>query len=107
MREAQPWAQLPDGLTLAVRVTPKGGRDGIDGVWLDADGQAWLSLRVSVPPVDGAATTAVIALLGQQFGLKKRDVALLSGAHSRLKRFKLIGSPERLAKMVSDCIGSA
>ena len=107
MRTAQPWTLLPDGLMLAVRVTPKGGRDAIDGVWRDADGHAWLSLRVSVPPVDGAATLAVMALLGQHFDLKKRDIALVSGASARLKRFKLTGSPERLAKMVSDCIGGA
>lgn len=107
MRTAQPWTLLPDGLMLSVRVTPKGGRDAIDGVWLDADEQAWLSLRVSSPPVDGAATAAVLALLAQHLDLKKRDIALVSGASARLKRFKLTGSPERLAKRVSDCIGGA
>jgi uncharacterized protein YggU (UPF0235/DUF167 family) len=90
-----------------VRVTPKGGRDAIDGVWLDTDGQAWLGVRVSVPPADGAANAAVTMLLAKQFGHKKSDITLVSGASARLKRFKLTGSPERLAKMVSDCIGGA
>ena len=52
---SQPWQIVDDGLELAVRLTPKGGRDRIDGIGEDASGKPVLLVRVAAPPVDGAA----------------------------------------------------
>ena len=40
----------PDRLVLFVRLTPKGGRDAIDGIETGADGKAYLKIRVNEPP---------------------------------------------------------
>jgi uncharacterized protein YggU (UPF0235/DUF167 family) len=40
---------------LAVRVTPRAGRDGIEGEWRDADGREWLAVKLAAAPSDGAA----------------------------------------------------
>jgi hypothetical protein len=50
---------------LAVRLTPRGGRDAVDGWALDADGRPYLKVRVASPPVDGAANAALLAFLAK------------------------------------------
>ena len=76
---------------LTVRVTPKGGRDGVDGWAQDEAGRPILKVRVSAAPSDGAANTAVIALLAKRLGIAKSHVRIVSGETSRTKRFELAG----------------
>lgn len=72
------------GVSVRVRVTPRGGRDDIIGVRPD-DGV--LLIRVAAPPVDGAANKACIALLAEALGVRRGDIALVSGQTARDKRF--------------------
>lgn len=92
-----PWTATPDGLLLTLRVAPRGGRNGIDGVISDDAGRAMLAARVSAPPADGAANDAVVRLLADALGVAKRDVKLLSGAQARVKRLAIAGDPAVLA----------
>lgn len=92
-----PWAATPDGLTLTLRVAPRGGRDRIEGTAADDSGRALLLVRVSAPPAEGAANDAVIRLLAASLGVAKRDVKLLSGAQARVKRLAVAGDPGALA----------
>lgn len=84
------------GVELTVRVTPKGGRDRIDGIAEDAEGRPYLKIRVSAPPEDGAANKAVVALLAKRLGAPKSAVSILSGATARMKRVAVEGAPETL-----------
>ena len=68
------------GLCFDIHVNPHASRAEISGV---ADGA--LKVRVTVPPVEGAANQAVIALLAKTLGLKKSQLALAAGAQSRRK----------------------
>ena len=47
---------------LAVRLTPRGGRDGVDGWASDPAGRPYLKVRVSAPPVEGKANAALMYL---------------------------------------------
>ena len=50
-------------IRFAVRLTPKGGRDAIDGWARGVDGGSHLKARVAAAPESGNANTAMIALL--------------------------------------------
>jgi uncharacterized protein YggU (UPF0235/DUF167 family) len=79
---------------LAVRLTPKGGRDRIDGWARDEAGRAFLKVRVSAPPVDGAANEALIALIAKAVGRPRSAVTLAAGASARLKMLDVEGLDE-------------
>jgi uncharacterized protein (TIGR00251 family) len=93
---ALPWRRTAEGLTLSLRVTPRGGRDAIDGVEAQSDGRPVLRVRVRVAAEDGAANKAVIALIAKSLGASRSDVRLLSGATARLKQVAVDGDPAAL-----------
>lgn len=92
---------------LTARVTPKGGRDRIEGWARDADGAPVLRLRVAAPPTDGAANAAVVKLLAKAFGVPKSAVTLLAGATARTKRLEISGDPETLAQRLAEHLAAA
>jgi uncharacterized protein YggU (UPF0235/DUF167 family) len=81
---------------VAVRLTPKGGRDSIDGIEQLADGRSVLKARVRAVPSEGEANDAVCRLLAKAVGVAPRDVALIAGATTRIKRLAIAGDPPTL-----------
>lgn len=74
-----------DAVCFVVRLTPRGGRDAIDG-WRDgADGTPQLHARVAVPPEDGKANAALIALLAKTLKVPKTTLEIVAGASARTK----------------------
>jgi len=92
----RPWVVTAGGISLAVRLTPKGGRDAIDGVEQMADGRAVLKVRVAPPPSEGAANEALVRLIAKAVGVPPRDVAVRAGATARIKRLTVAGGAARL-----------
>ncbi|MDR1828930.1 MAG: DUF167 family protein [Methylobacteriaceae bacterium] len=76
---------------MRVRVTPRGGRDAIDGVDTLADGTKVLKVRVRAAPQDGEATGAVRRILAGALDVAASAVTLESGAVSRIKIFTVDG----------------
>lgn len=78
-------------MQLAVRLTPRGGRDGADGWALDAEGRPYLKVRVASAPVEGEANAALIGFIAKSLRLPKSAVRLAAGATARLKRLEIDG----------------
>jgi uncharacterized protein YggU (UPF0235/DUF167 family) len=76
---------------VVVRVTPRGGRDAIDGWTRDDAGRAILRIRVAAAAAEGAANAAVLALLAKALGVPKTAVRLASGQTARVKRVGIDG----------------
>ena len=81
---------------LRVRVTPRAGRDHIDGA---RDGV--LRVRLAAPPVEGRANDALIRFLAKTLALPRRDVRLVGGETSREKRLVVesVGAEELHARL--------
>lgn len=86
------WSAGPDGVTISVRLTPKGGRDAIDGIETMSDGRAVLRARVRAAPHEGEANAALVALLAKSLGVPPRNVEITGGATSRIKRVHVVGN---------------
>jgi uncharacterized protein len=93
----RPWLVAPDGLVLTVRLTPKGGRDRIDGIETRADGRCVLKVRVRAAPSEGAANGALVQFLARELGVPPRAVHLIAGDTARIKRLRIAGAGPALA----------
>lgn len=79
------WLQEKDGaLYLMVHVQPRASKNEICGVH---DGA--LKVRLTSPPVEGAANEMLIKFFAKVLGLSKSSITLLSGEHSRHKRIRI------------------
>ena len=93
---ADAWRYSTQGISVALRVTPRGGRDDIDGVETLADGRAVVKVRVRAIADGGQANRAVTELLAKALGVPKARVRILSGTTSRLKQVAVDGDPAKL-----------
>ena len=84
---------IDDGIAFEVHVVPRSPRNEIDGIHGDR-----LRVRVNVPPVEGAANHAVCTLIARIFGVAPRQVSIIRGMVSRMKRIHVAGIEEAKAR---------
>ena len=87
-----------EGISVALRVTPRGGRDDIDGIETLADGRSVVKVRVRAIADGGEANRAVMELMAKALGVPKARVRILSGMTSRLKQIAVDGDPAKLGE---------
>jgi uncharacterized protein (TIGR00251 family) len=90
------WRYSTQGISIALRVTPRGGRDDIDGLETLANGRTVVKVRVRAIADGGEANRAVMELLAKALGVPKAKVRMLSGTTSRLKQIAVDGDPAKL-----------
>lgn len=78
-------AERDGRLVVSVRVVPRASREAIEL------GHRALRVRLTAPPVEGAANQALVALLTARLHLPKRAVTLLRGASARDKQLAIDG----------------
>lgn len=77
---------LQDGARLTLHIQPRGSRNAIAGVHGDA-----IKVRLTAPPVDGAANEALIRFLADALGVSRSALTLTSGTTSRRKTVAVAG----------------
>lgn len=82
----------PAGCGIRVRLTPRAGRDRVDGT----DEAGTLLVRVAAPPVEGAANESLVRLLAHELGVGRTAVRIGSGASGRVKRLRVDVAPDRV-----------
>ena len=77
---------VAQGVILPVRVVPRASRSALAGVR-----QGALVVRLTAPPVEGAANRALVKFLAKALGIAGGRVQVVSGQRSRSKRVLLEG----------------
>jgi uncharacterized protein (TIGR00251 family) len=91
-----PIVESDGGVTFAVRVIPRSSRDEIVGAQGDA-----LKIKLTAPPVEGAANTALIEFLAKALGVRRGAVSIVRGAGSRNKLVRVQGvTPARVRQLL-------
>jgi hypothetical protein len=98
--EARPWTVIADGVVVVVRLTPKGGRDAIEGIEQLADGRSVLKARVRAAASEGEANDALMRLFAGALDVAPRQVSLIAGATARIKRLQIAGDGVGFAAML-------
>ena len=75
-----------NGLTLRVRVQPRASKDALGG-----EREGALVVRLTAPPVEGAANEALARFLGKTLGVAPSAVRVVSGASGRNKVVSVAG----------------
>jgi uncharacterized protein len=99
-----PWILAPGGVIVDVRLTPRGGRDAIEGMTRRSDGRSVLKARVRAAPFEGEANAALCWLLADAVGIAPRQVTLVAGATAREKRVRISGDAARLVAVLARLI---
>jgi len=88
---------------LRVRVQPRASRPGVAGARAGA-----LLVRVSAPPLEGAANEALLRLLGRELGVAPSAIRILRGAAGREKVLSVRGlTPEAVRARLCSVLGDA
>lgn len=74
-------------IVLTLHVQPGASRTDYAGLHGDAH-----KVRLAAPAVDGRANEALVEFLAQAFGVRKRDVKIMSGASARRKIVRVSGA---------------
>lgn len=77
---------MPRSVTLRLRVIPGARRDEIAGWYGDA-----VKVRCQAPALDGRANESVIEFLAERLRVKRSDIRLVHGEHSRGKVVEISG----------------
>ena len=81
------------GTLIRLRVQPRASRERLEGV---RDGH--VRLRLTAPPVDGAANAACITFLAKLFDVSRAQIRFQAGAKSRDKLVHITGlTPAQVA----------
>ena len=86
---------LGSDLSLRLRIQPRASKNEIVGPH-----GAELKVRITAPPVDGAANAHLVKFLTKEFGVPKQQINILSGENGRQKRI-LISNPSRLPSTIA------
>lgn len=78
-----------DKTRLRVRVNPRGYRNQVTA-WEDGV----LHVKLTAPPVEGAANKAAVEFIADLLGVRKSQVAIVSGHAARDKTFEITGVSE-------------
>ena len=68
------------GCIIKINVVPRSSRNQIVG-----EEAGVYKIKLTAPPVEGAANKALIGLLSKKLGLPKKDLQIISGSKSRVK----------------------
>jgi uncharacterized protein len=84
------------GVTFSVHVVPRSSRNQIVGV----EGGA-LKIKLTAPPVEGAANAALIEFIAKWLGVRRNAVSIVSGDKARNKIVRVSGmTQEQMVKNV-------
>jgi len=75
-----------ESITLSIRIQPRASKNEI--TWMENGG---LKIRLTAPPVDGAANEALIRFLAETLSVTKSQVDIVSGHTSRDKIVRISG----------------
>ncbi len=80
-----PFKKTADSIIITIRVVPRSSRKGIEVM---GDG---IKVKLTAPPVDGAANEQLIEILSEALGIRKSSFRIVRGLSSKNKVVEVKG----------------
>lgn len=90
-----PAKPIDKGIRLAVRLQPRSSKNEVCGLYGEG-AESRLKLKLTAPPVEGAANAACQAYLAELFQVAKSEVRLVGGEKSKDKLWDIGGNATAL-----------
>jgi uncharacterized protein len=90
---------MEDGIILSLHIQPRASKNEVCGIQENA-----LKIRLTSPPVDGAANKLCREFLAGLFDVPKSSVEIIAGETSRHKRVRISGNDPARLKRVLDSL---
>ncbi len=87
----------PNGVVFKIHVQPKASKNAFAGLHDDA-----LKIRLTAPPVDGAANKMCVHFLAKELGIPKSAITIVAGQTSRNKHICISFPPDRSPALSMD-----
>ncbi len=84
-----PYKKTKEGVLIEVKVEPRSSRKGIAGLMENV-----VKVKLTAPPVDGAANEQLIEIISEATGVRKSDIRILKGLSSKRKLVEIKGVQE-------------
>jgi uncharacterized protein len=97
---------MPDGLRVAIRLSPRANSNRLLSVVATAEGGCAVKASVTAPAQDGRANEALLQLLARAWRLPRRGLSIVVGAANRNKIVRVAGDPDQLIAKLSKEIAS-
>ena len=97
------WRAVADGVMIRVRLTPRSSREGVEGLEATAQGPA-VKARVRAAPEQGAANSALVALIARWLAVPQSMVAVVAGTTARVKSVHVAGQPAALGRRIDEAV---
>lgn len=81
-----PFTPTSNGTRISVRVQPRASRNRVDGIH-----GSHVKIRLTAPPVEGAANEALVKFLADLLDVPKRDITIVRGHRGREKVVEVEG----------------
>ena len=88
-----PFTPSSNGTRIAIRVQPRASRNRIDGVH-----GGRVKIRLTAPPVEGAANKALVEFLAHVLDVPKRNITIVHGQRGREKIVEVEGLTPQVAR---------
>jgi len=75
-----PFRRTKDGIAISVKVEPRSSKKGVSGIMGDV-----LKVKLTAPPVEGAANEQLIEVIAEMAGVKKSNISIVRGGSSKNK----------------------
>ena len=79
-----------NGIRFSAIIQPRSSKNEVTGIFHNA-----LKIRLTAPPVDGAANKACIRFFSKLLGVSPSEISIIQGFSSRNKTIKIIGLTEK------------
>jgi uncharacterized protein (TIGR00251 family) len=81
-----PYKKTKKGIEIEVRVEPRSSKKGVSGLLGNV-----VKVKLTAPPVDGAANEQLIEVISEATGLKKSAIRIIRGTSAKRKTLEIRG----------------